>query len=193
MSESDENHPAHPGFRQPEGVPPHGDEQTLPFVDLYSPGNTGGSSGYGPSAYTPPSDQYGAGSYGGGQYPHEQYGTPPHPNASSYPPQAPMSAVPQQQYGYYGYTPVEHPQATTVLVLALVGFVVPVTPFIAWYMGNKARAEIGRGAPYPYSGSLKVGHVIGKVLSILTLAGIGLWALFMIFYVVLMLGMFTSI
>lgn len=90
----------------------------------------------------------------------------------------------QQQWGQYAYVPAEHPQATVVLVLALVGFAgVFVTPFIAWYLGSKAKGEIERGAPYPYSGSLKIGHIVGMVLSILTIVGVSAYVLLMVLLV----------
>ncbi|MDO5736169.1 MAG: hypothetical protein Q4P15_06805 [Propionibacteriaceae bacterium] len=85
--------------------------------------------------------------------------------------------------------PQEHPQATTILVFGAVSIAVPVLSFVAWYMGNKARAEIGRGAPYPYAGNLKTGHIIGKVMGILTIVGASLYALFLVFYVILIAGL----
>lgn len=194
MSQPDENRPPHPGFEQPEGATPFADEQTLPFVDLYTPSDTmGGNSPYGADASQRSAGPY-AGSYGGGQYPPQgyppqQYATPHYdpnlydPNLYGPNPQR-YAMAPQQQYGYYAYAPAEHPQSTAVLVLAVLGFAQPITPFIAWYMGNKARAEIRRGAPYAYTGSLKVGHIIGKVLSILMIAGIAGYMLLMVLLVV---------
>lgn len=186
MSQPDENRPPYPGFEQHEGATPLPDEQTLPFVDLYPQSETiGGASAYGPDGSPWDSGPYGAGPYSGGQYPAQQDATAHHQSNRQYDPTPRQCAMtPQRQYGYNGYAPVEHPQSTAVLVLAVLGFALPVTPFIAWYMGNKAKAEIQRGAPYAYTGSLKVGHIIGKVLSILTLIGIAASVLFMVLIVV---------
>ena len=186
MSQPDENRPPYPGFEQPEGASPLADGQTLPFVDLYSPSDTiGGASAYGPDANHWDSGPYGAGSYGDGQYSPQQHANPHYQSNPQYDPHPHQYAMaPQQQYGYYAYAPVEHPHSTIVLVLALVGIAQPVTPFIAWYLGGKAKAEIRRGAPYAYRGSLKAGHIIGKVLSILTIIGFAASVLFMILAVV---------
>lgn len=188
MSEPDANQPPYPGFQQPEGATPYPDEQTLPFVDLYPQSDSSGSSSsYGTGAGQQNPDPYGGGLYGGAQYPSQQYGSAPYQASSPYDPNPqpyPMAAAPQQQpYGYYAYAPVEHPSSTAVLVLALIGFVQPITPFVAWYLGSKAKAEIRRGAPFAYTGSLKIGHIIGMVLSILTIVGISAYVLFVILIV----------
>lgn len=190
MSEPDENRPPYPRFQHPEGATPFSDEPTLPFVDLYPQSDSSGSpSAHGANASQQNPGPYGGGLYGGAQYPPQQYGNAPYQVNSPYDPNPhlyPMATAPQQQqsYGYYAYAPVEHPSSTAVLVLALVGFVQPITPFIAWYLGGKAKAEINRGAPFPYTGSLKIGHIIGKVLSILTIAGISAYVLLVILVVV---------
>ncbi len=186
MSHPDENHQPHQGFQRPEEAPPF-DEQTLPFVDLYGPSSDiPGGWARGPEAGPSNARAGGGGPYSGGQFPPRQY-APSYQSPQSpyepYPPQRVMATTPPP-YGYYAPALAEHPQSTTVLVLGLLGFVVPVTPFIAWYMGNKAKAEIQRGAPYPYSGSLKVGHVVGKVLGILTIVGVSLYVLLMILMVI---------
>ncbi len=185
MSFSDENYPHHPEFDRPDGVASYREEETLPFADLYSePENQGDTSGGSARSGQPSPDPYGSDGHGGGGHYQSQYANPPYAPQPAWDPNQHTMATPpppQPQYGYYAYAPVEHPQSTAVLVLALVGFAVPVTPFIAWYMGSKAKAEIERGAPFPYSGSLKVGHIIGKVMSILMLAGIGLYAIVLIF------------
>lgn len=205
MSDQNDGHNAGPVFNQPEGVPPFSEEQTLPFVDLYPQSdNLGGASPYGADEGSWNPGPYGAQPQSGSQYPSQQYADPPYQQNPQYGqdaqynpnvnPSQPMGTVPQQQqpYGYYGYAPVEHPQSTTVLVLALVGLVMPVTAFIAWYMGNKAKAEIERGAPFPYSGSLKIGHIIGKVVSILTIAGAALYGIIMVIYVIFIVGMLSN-
>lgn len=191
MSDPNDAYNTGPVFNQPEGVNPYGDEQTLPFVDLYPQSDgRGGAPAYGTNSDGPQRGSYGAGAYGGSQYPHEQYATPSYqqdPLYGSAPQQYPMAMSPnqQQQWGQYAHAPAEHPQATVVLVLALVGFAgVVVTPFIAWYLGSKAKGEIERGAPYSYSGTLKIGHIIGMVLSILSIVGVALYVVLMILIVV---------
>lgn len=177
MPQPDENRPSYPGFEGTEGAPPLADEETLPFVDLYKRSDTVGSGAYAPDANQWDSNPYGPRD----QYPPQPYANPPYePYANSpyqqfepKPQHYTMAPSSQQhhQYGYYSHAPVEHPQSTTVLVLALLGLMQPITPFIAWYIGSRARAEIRRGAPYAYTGSLKAGHITAKVLSILTLVG----------------------
>ncbi len=93
-----------------------------------------------------------------------------------------------QQPGAYMVRP-EHPQANTVLVLGAVSVGVPVLSFVAWYMGAKAKGEISRGAPYAYSGNLKTGHILGKVIGILTIVGASLYGLFMVAYLVIMFSL----
>ncbi|MGO1383659.1 MAG: hypothetical protein ACTHWA_11890 [Arachnia sp.] len=181
------------------GATPSPDEQTLPFVDLYGQSDPTRSGTHGRA-----DQQWDSGSYGGGgQFPPHQYGqsryeqqaNPPYGQYSHSPHQQfeagprqsyGMAAPPPQQqtYGYYGYAPVEHPQSTTVLVLALLGLMQPITPFIAWYIGNRARADIRRGAPYAYTGSLKAGHITAKVLSILTILGTAGYTAFVILIIV---------
>lgn len=80
-------------------------------------------------------------------------------------PQAP------QPYGYvpYGYPRAEHPQATLTLVLGVVGIVVPVLSFVAWYLGGQARDEIRLGAPYAWEGGVVAGYWLGKILGIVTI------------------------
>jgi len=80
---------------------------------------------------------------------------PPQPTGYGYPPQPPQYGYPQQGMPPMQYAP-DHPQATTALVLGIVGIVVCgglLSP-VAWWMGKKAVDEIdasqgavgGRGA-----------------------------------------------
>ncbi|PID98001.1 MAG: hypothetical protein CSA83_01950, partial [Actinomycetales bacterium] len=79
----------------------------------------------------------------------------------------------QQYYGspyqssYYSQTKREHPQATVILALSIVGIFIFFGSFIAWYLGNNAKKEIEAGAPYVWAGHLKVGYTVGMVLSII--------------------------
>ena len=56
----------------------------------------------------------------------------------------------------------EHPQATTVLILGIVGFFVPILCFVPWYMGGKAKKELAAGAPYNWGGGLQLGYISGQ-------------------------------
>lgn len=82
----------------------------------------------------------------------------------------------------------DHPQATMVMILGILGLVVVqlCAPF-AWYIGSKAKKEIAAGAPYRDGGQLQAGWImgiIGSVLLILTTIGIIIYVIF----VVVMLG-----
>jgi len=61
------------------------------------------------------------------------------------PSQPPYGNYPPNQYGPppYGFGAPEHPQATTVLILGILGLVLCqlISPF-AWIMGNRVVAEI---------------------------------------------------
>ncbi len=61
--------------------------------------------------------------------------------------------------------PPEHPQATTVLVLGVLGLLVVVTGPFAWMIGNRARAEVATGR-YAPSGTLTAGWVLGIITSV---------------------------
>jgi|GEM_PF-6433927 len=97
------------------------------------------------------------------------------------------------QQPYYGYRPpAEHPQAQTVLILGILGFFTGVCAFIAWYMGAQARKEIAAGAPYPWAGSLKTGHLLGKVFGIIILVSVGISVVLPLLYGLLMLVIFGA-
>lgn len=91
-----------------------------------------------------------------GQAPGYGQGSPQQPNYGQPYAQQPM-----------GYTPVEHPQSTTVFVLGIIGIFVGICAFIAWGIGASARKQIKAGAPYPFDGRLKTGYLLGKVFSII--------------------------
>lgn len=86
-----------------------------------------------------------------------------------------------QPYTYGGPLVPEHPRATAVLVLGILGFMTGITGFFAWWMGGKSKKEIQAGAPYRYDGMLKAGHILGMVSSILTIAVVAFYMfLFMV-------------
>lgn len=184
------------------GASSHGgapvEDLTLPLVDLY-PTTDNWAAG---SPQQASADHWGAGS-GPAQYPGSE-ATPvpyrtvvqppvqPGPYAQQPGPYAQQRGPYAQQRGHYMMVPREHPQATTVLVLGAVSIAVPVLSFVAWYMGGRAKAEIDRGAPFPYSGNLRAGHIIGKVMGILTIVGVSAYILFLIAYVVFIVSIFGS-
>jgi hypothetical protein len=93
-----------------------------------------------------------------------------------------MAAVsnPYQPGPYGGGFAQPHPQGTTVLVLGIVGLVVcPIVSIVGWVQGNRALHEIDAN-PQAYNNRQNV--VIGRILS---MVGVGLWALGIIFYVLL--------
>jgi len=91
---------------------------------------------------------------------------------SQYPPQYPVGQPPQN-----------HPQATTILVLGILGLVLcqVLGPF-AWSMGNKALREID-GAQGAIGGRETVN--IGRILGMIATALLGLAILLVLFFVVI--------
>lgn len=88
--------------------------------------------------------------------------------------------------GYYG--PVEHPQATTILVLGVLGLVAcQVMSPIALVMGNKARREIAaQPGRYSETGLITAGWVCGIIGTVLLVIAL------VIVVVVIGLGIFTA-
>lgn len=104
------------------------------------------------------------------EQPYQSSGNPTYgdPTYGASQPQPGGQPAPYQQ-GYapagYGYGGPEHPQATTILILGIVGLFVAITGPFAWIMGNKARKEIAAGQ-YAPSTSLTVGWVLGIISTI---------------------------
>lgn len=182
-----------PGFRAPDQEP----EPTVPLSGYAQPepySRPDSSAGYpdpAPSPYSAPGGQsqpsYGFDQPAAGQQPsygQSQYGQDPY--AQQQPPaygQAqPYGGYGQPAYGYAQQT-AEHPQATTILVLGIVGFFVTITAFIAWYMGAKAKQEIAAGAPYQWDGSLKIGYLLGKIISIVAIVSTVLMIIWFVFII----------
>jgi hypothetical protein len=130
-----------------------------------------GQSPYGQPPYgQSPYDQspYGQSPYGQGGY-GQQYGQP----YGQPPAQSPYGAVPG--YGYPGQAPVSHPQATTAMVLSLVGLIgffvcglpLVLSPF-AWRMGARAVREIDEN-PGMYTGrdQANAARIIGLIGTVL--------------------------
>jgi uncharacterized membrane protein YjgN (DUF898 family) len=75
---------------------------------------------------------------------------------------------------------VEHPKAQTVFILSIVGIFVGICAPIAWYMGVQAKKEIAASGQYAFEGNLKTGTLIGKIFTILYIAGIAISVIFSI-------------
>ena len=89
----------------------------------------------------------------------DPYGNQPYGGAA-YGQQSPPPAPYGQGYGQqpaYGYGAAEHPQASTVQILGIVGIFVGICAFIAWYMGGQAKKEIGR-EPLPVGRQAELGY-----------------------------------
>ena len=114
----------------------------------------------------------------GGQYPPNWGSAYPPPPAGQVPPGQYPPPGPGQPY-YYAPQPPKHPQATTAMILGILGLVLcgVIGPF-AWVMGSKAVAEIDAN-PHAYSGrgeanAGKIMGIIGTVLLGLAVLIIGL-------------------
>lgn len=86
--------------------------------------------------------------------------------------------------------PPRHPQATTVLVLGILGLVLCqlLSPF-AWSTGNKAQKEI-QASPGAYSGEGEINA--GRILGIIGTAILGLGLLFLVVMLVIGIGVFAT-
>ena len=116
--------------------------------------------------------------------------TPPPPSGSdpSQPPvQPPMPPYGAPQYlPAYGPVAPDHPQATTVLILGILGLLVcgAIAPF-AWVMGNRVVGEIdASNGAMGGRGNAQAGRVCGIVGSVL----LGLALVFLLLLVVIALG-----
>lgn len=103
------------------------------------------------------------------------------PNQPPYQPYQPQYQPPYQPQ--YQLAP-EHPQATTVLVLGILGLVLcgVIAPF-AWSMGTRVLAEIdASGGMIGGRGSANAGRVMGIIGSVLLIMGVVFFiAMFAIF------------
>ena len=97
-----------------------------------------------------------------------------------------MSTTPPPSYGGYPgqpyYPPRDHPQATTVLVLGILGLVLcQVLSPIAWVMGNRVVREIdaGRGQVGGRSAA-NAGRICGIIGSVLLIVSLVLVVLFLV-------------
>lgn len=161
----------------PVGPPPQGWGQ--PDPQQGQPGQPGPQQGQ--------PGQPGGQGYGYGQAQQPGYGQPYGQGASPYPQPYPQP-WPQQP---------KHPQATTSMVLGIVGLVGTFICFLpallapfAWWLGGKAVKEID-AAPQQYTGRSEASA--GRILGIIGTVLLGLGILFFAFFVVLgIAGAFDS-
>lgn len=79
----------------------------------------------------------------------------------------------------------EHPNATMVLLLGVVGLFIPILSFIGWYVGSSTRKEAAEQG-YQTGGNLQFGWALSIALSIFQL---GIVALFLL--AIVALGLFA--
>lgn len=123
-----------------------------------------------PSSQTPypPSEQY--------QQPAGQYQQPAG-QPSPYGQQSPMPYGGQP----YGAPPQEHPQGTLILIFGILGIFITIFAPIAWYLGNKAKAEIqASGIHYSNEQNVSIGRMLGKIFTIIAIVSIALGIIFWI-------------
>lgn len=123
-------------------------------------------------------------------YDTSQYGQQSYPAYGQQP-------VPQNPYNPYqgGYLALqEHPQGTTIMILGILGFVTSgITGLIAWIMGRKALKEIDAN-PTHYSNRSQthIGYILGIVTTCIFGGILVLYLLFIVVYVVIIVGVLRS-
>jgi small-conductance mechanosensitive channel len=81
----------------------------------------------------------------------------------------------------YGAPPQEHPQGTLILIFGILGIFITIFAPIAWYLGNKARAEIqASGIHYSNEQNVSIGRMLGKIFTIIAIVSIALGIIFWI-------------
>jgi hypothetical protein len=109
----------------------------------------------------PPSEQY--------QQPSEQ--PAPYGQQSPMPYGQPYTLPPQQ----------EHPQGTMILIFGILGIFITIFAPIAWYLGNKAKAEIqASGMHYSNEQNISIGRMLGKIFTIIALVSIAITIIILI-------------
>ena len=108
--------------------------------------------------------------------------------------QPPPGYGPPAGYGAYGPPSPNHPQATTTLVLGILGLVVCglIGPF-AWSMGNRVVREIdASGGRWGGRSEANVGRILGIVSTVLLFGGLLLVILVFVFGAVVTTSFSTS-
>jgi hypothetical protein len=92
-------------------------------------------------------------------------------------------------YGGYQPSPPDHPQATTILVLGIIGVFVGVVAPVAWWMGSKAKKEIeASGGRIGGLQQVTVGWILGIIMSILLAVSL----VIMLFVFIAVIGVFAA-
>ena len=97
-------------------------------------------------------------------------------------------------YGGYGPPAPNHPQATTVLILGILGLVLCgiIGPF-AWVMGNRVVGEIdASGGRWGGRSEANIGRVLGIVVTLLMIAAFVLVVLVFVFGGLIAAGFSTN-
>lgn len=83
-----------------------------------------------------------------------------------------MAYPPQGNQGYGGQ--VDHPQGMTILILGILGIVCcQICAPVAWFMGNKAKAEVDANpGRYKNESYVTIGRILGIVGTVLAIIGI---------------------
>jgi hypothetical protein len=97
----------------------------------------------------------------------------------------PYSQQSPMPYGQqYGAPPQEHPQGTMILIFGILGIFITIFAPIAWYLGNKAKAEIQTsGVHYTNEHNISIGRMLGKIFTILAIV----WIAFVIIWIIIAL------
>ncbi|HET6759807.1 MAG TPA: hypothetical protein VFH20_11065 [Propionibacteriaceae bacterium] len=114
------------------------------------------------------------------QTPYPPSGQYQQPAGQPSPPYGQQSPMP---YGGqpYGAPPQEHPQGTLILIFGILGIFITIFAPIAWYLGNKARAEIqASGIHYSNEQNVSIGRMLGKIFTIIAIVSIALVIIFWI-------------
>jgi hypothetical protein len=98
---------------------------------------------------------------------------------------APYGQQSPMPYGQpYGAPPQEHPQGTMILIFGILGIFITIFAPIAWYLGNKAKAEVqASGIHYTNEQNISIGRMLGKIFTILAIV----WIAFVIIWIIIAL------
>ena len=76
----------------------------------------------------------------------------------------------------------EHPQGTMILIFGILGIFITIFAPIAWYLGNKAKAEIqASGVHYTNEQNISIGRMLGKIFTIIAIV----WIAFVIIWIII--------
>jgi hypothetical protein len=121
--------------------------------------------------------------------------TPYQPSGQYQPSGDPSQQTPYQQSGQYqpagqpapygqpyGAPTQEHPQGTMILIFGILGIFITIFAPIAWYLGNKARADIQTsGIRYSNEQNISIGRMLGKIFTIIAIV----WIVFVIIWIII--------